>query len=155
MHEPRMENPAAFNPEAARLIQELYFASRKGGVPELILGLVHLRASQINGDSFCVSGDAQRAREAGQSDEKLFAVAAWRDAPFFTEAERAALALAEAATRMADKSDPVPDEVWSEANKHFNAEQISSLVLTIGVTNLFSRLNVTTKQLAGSREWDR
>jgi AhpD family alkylhydroperoxidase len=150
-----MENPAIVIPEAAKPIQELYQASRQGGVPDTTLGLVHLRASQINGDSFCVSGDAQRAREAGLSEQKLLAVGAWRDAPFFTDAERAALALAEAGTRLADRSDPVPDAVWEEATRHFDEKELASILLTIAVTNLFSRLNVTTRQPAGSREWDR
>lgn len=151
----RMENPAIVIPEAAQPIQELYQASKLGGVPESTLSLVHLRASQINGDSFCVSGDAQRAREAGMSEQKLLAVGAWRDTPFYTEAERVALALAEAGTRLADRNDPLPDELWQEATRHYSEKELASILLTIAVTNLFSRLNVTTRQLAGSREWDR
>ncbi|WP_217141377.1 carboxymuconolactone decarboxylase family protein [Streptomyces sp. AC627_RSS907] len=153
--QPRMENPAIIIPEASQPIQDLYLASKLGGVPETTLGLVHLRASQINGDSFCVSGDAQRAKEAGLSEQKLLAVGAWRDTPFFTDAERVALALAEAGTRLADRSDPLPDELWQEATKHYSEKELASILLTIAVTNLFSRLNVTTRQLAGSREWDR
>ncbi|NEB08142.1 carboxymuconolactone decarboxylase family protein [Streptomyces coelicoflavus] len=153
--QPRMENPAIVIPEASEPIQELYRASKLGGVPQTTLALVHLRCSQINGDSFCVSGDAQRAKEAGLSEEKLLAVGAWRDAPFYTEAERVALALAEAGTRLADRSEPLPDELWQEATKHYGEKELASVLLTIAVTNLFSRLNVTTRQPAGSREWDR
>ena len=148
---PRMKNPAMVIPEAMPPILNLLKVIKKGGVPEKTLELVHLRASQINGSSFCVFGGALSARKAGETDERLFAVAAWREAPFFTEAERAALALAEAVTRLSDRSDPVPDEVWDAAAEHYNEQQLGSLVLMIGLTNLFNRVNVATRQLAG--EW--
>jgi alkylhydroperoxidase family enzyme len=80
-------------------------------------------------------------------------VAAWREAPYFTDDERAALALAEAATRLADRADPVPDEVWDEAADHYDEQQLAALLLWIGVTNLFNRLNATTKQVAGAVTW--
>jgi AhpD family alkylhydroperoxidase len=146
---PRMKNPAAVIPDAMAAILNLLKAAKKGGVPQNTLELVHLRASQINGCSFCVDAGARSAKTAGESDERLFAVAAWREAPYFTDAERAALALAEAATRLSDRSDPVPDEVWAEAANHYNERQLASLVLMIGVTNLFNRINATTRQLAG------
>ncbi|KRV49113.1 alkylhydroperoxidase [Wenjunlia vitaminophila] len=145
----RMKNPAMVLPEALPAIQGMLEAAKAGGVPQATLELVHLRASQINGCSYCVHGGVHSARKAGESDERLFAVAAWRDAPFFTEAERAALALAEAVTRLSDRTDPVPDEVWNEAARHFDEGQLASLVLTISITNLFNRLNVTTRQVAG------
>ena len=78
-------------------------------------------------------------------------VAAWRDAPYYSDAERAALALAEAATRLSDRSDPVPDEIWDEAAKHYDEPQLATLVLNIALTNFWNRLNVTTRQVAG--EW--
>src|ERR1035441_4664870 len=96
-------------------IQELYAPTLKGGVPRATLELVHLRASQINGCSYCVGSGAKQAKEAAIRDERLlerlFAVAAWRDTPYFTDAERAALELAEAVTRLADRPDPVADEL--------------------------------------------
>jgi len=119
-------------------------------VPERTLELVHLRASQINGCSACVDGGARSAKKAGESDERLFAVAAWREAPYFTVAERAALALAEAATRLSDRTDPVPDEIWDEAAKHYDEQGLAALVLMIGMTNLFNRLNASTRQVAGA-----
>src|SRR5262245_44364721 len=82
--------------------------------------LVHLRVGQINGCSVCVDGHAKAARKSGESDERLFAVAAWREAPYFTDAERAAFALAESMTRLADSSDPVPDHIWDAAAEHFD-----------------------------------
>src|SRR5579859_6053343 len=111
----RMSNPASALPGVMQPIQALLKATREGGVPQKTLELVHLRASQINGCSFCVDMGARSAKKAGETDERLFAVAAWRETPYFTEAERAALALAEAATRLADRTDPVPDAIWDEA----------------------------------------
>ncbi|HEY4096657.1 MAG TPA: carboxymuconolactone decarboxylase family protein, partial [Baekduia sp.] len=89
------------------------------------------------------------ARKLGETDERLFAVAAWRDAPFFTDAERAALALTEAATRMSDQADPVPDDVWDEAARHYDEQELGALVLAIAGINVWNRLNVTTRQVAG------
>ncbi|MER0480775.1 carboxymuconolactone decarboxylase family protein [Streptomyces sp. Edi2] len=146
----RMKNPAIVLPEALQPLLDVVKATRQGGVPEATLELVHLRASQINGCSFCVDGGVKNARKQGVSDDKLFAVAAWREAPYFSDAERAALALTEAATRLADRSDPVPDPVWEDAADHFDERQLSAIILTIGVTNLFNRLNATTKQPAGA-----
>lgn len=148
---PRIKNPAMVVPEAMPPILNLLKVIKKAGVPEKTLELVHLRASQINGCSFCVDMGARSARKAGETEERLFAVAAWRETPYFTGAERAALALAEAATRLSDRSDPVPDEIWNVAAEHYNEQQLASLVFMIGITNLFNRLNATTRQLAG--EW--
>ncbi|MFF7230096.1 MULTISPECIES: carboxymuconolactone decarboxylase family protein [unclassified Streptomyces] len=146
----RMKNPAVVLPEAMQPLLDVVKATRQGGVPEATLELVHLRASQINGCSFCVDGGVKSARKNGVSDERLFAVAAWREAPYFSDAERAALALTEAATRLADSADPVPDAVWDDAADHFDERQLAAIILTIGVTNLFNRLNATTKQPAGA-----
>ncbi|MER7949167.1 carboxymuconolactone decarboxylase family protein [Streptomyces sp. NPDC096079] len=151
-HQPeaRMTNPAYVLAGAGPAIQELVKATRQGGVDEAVLELVHLRASQINNCGFCVDYGAKSARKNGVSDEKLFAVAAWREAPYFSDEERAALALAEAATRLADVSDAVPDAVWDAAADHFDEKQLAAIVLMVGVTNLFNRLNVTVRQPAGA-----
>ena len=149
----RMNNPATILPGATNGIQALLKATRKGGVPEAVLELVHLRASQINGCSFCVDSGARSAKKAGETDERLFAVAAWREAPYFTDAERAALALTEAATRLADRADPVPDSIWDEAAQHYDERGLAALILMIATTNLFNRLNATTRQVAGSQSW--
>src|SRR5262245_22061531 len=141
--EMRMQNPAMILSDAMPAIQALYAAIAKGGAPRATLDLVHLRASQINGCSVCVHSGAAAAKRAGESDQRLATVAAWRDAPFFTQAERAALALTEAVTRLADRPDPVPDEIWEEAARHFDKPGLAALVLCIGITNLFNRLNVS------------
>lgn len=91
------------------------------------------------------------ARKAGETDERLFAVAAWREAPYFTDAERAALALAEAITRLSDRADPVPDAVWDEAARHYEEPALAALILSIATVNLWNRLNASTRQVAG--EW--
>src|SRR5947207_12387904 len=145
----RMSNPATLLPDATNAIQTLLKATRKGGVPEKTLELVHLRASQINGCSFCVDYGARSAKKAGETDERLFAVAAWREAPYFTDAERAALALTEAATRLSHRADPVPDEIWNEAVRHYERPALAALILSIAVVNAWNRLNVTTQQMAG------
>ena len=146
----RMKNPVVVLPEAMAPIQALYGAATKGGVPPAIGHLVHLRTSQINGCGYCIDGGVKHAKKAGESDERLFAVSAWRDTPYFNDAERAALALSEEVTRLSDRSDPVPDAVWNEAAKHFDEKGLASLLLVISLTNVFNRLNVATRQVAGA-----
>jgi len=146
----RMKNPAMVLTDAMEPIQALSKAVYRGGVDKATLQLVHLRASQINGCSPCVDGGARTARKSGETEERLATVAAWREAPYFSDAERAALALAEAATRLADRPDPVPDEIWDAAAAHYGEKQLAAIVLTIAVTNLFNRINATTRQVAGA-----
>ncbi|MGX7682043.1 carboxymuconolactone decarboxylase family protein [Jatrophihabitans sp. DSM 45814] len=146
----RISNPATILPDAMPAILKLFQVTNDGGVPERTMELVHLRASQVNGCSACVDAGVRSAKKAGETAERLFAVAAWREAPYFTDAERAALALAEAATRLSDRPDPVTDDIWDEAARHFDERGLAALVLMIGVTNLFNRLNATTRQIAGA-----
>jgi AhpD family alkylhydroperoxidase len=146
----RMNNPATTLPEATSAIQALIKAVHRAGVPPETMGLVHLRASQINGCSACVVSGALGAKKAGETDERLAAVAAWREAPWFNEAERSALALAEAMTRLSDRPDAVSDEVWTEAEKHFDERQLAGLVLWVATTNFFNRVNATVRQPAGA-----
>ncbi|MER7893055.1 carboxymuconolactone decarboxylase family protein [Micromonospora sp. NPDC094482] len=146
--EPRIANPAGLLPDAVKAVNLLYKAAHSAGVPESTLELVHLRASQINGCSACVDSGARAMRKAGETDDRLFAVAVWRETPYFTDAERAALALAEAATRLADKADAVPDDIWAETARHFGEKELAAIVLWIATTNFFNRLNATTRQPA-------
>jgi AhpD family alkylhydroperoxidase len=147
-----MKNPALVVPEAMNALMALADATQDGGVPGRTLDLVHLRASQINGSSVCVEMHARELKWAGESDERLFALAAWRDAPYFTAAERAALALSEALTRISDRPDPVPDEIWEEAARHYDQRALAALVLAIAQINVWNRLNIATRQVAGT-EW--
>jgi AhpD family alkylhydroperoxidase len=146
----RMPNLAKLLPEATAPILTLYGMAEKAGLPPATQALVHLRASQINGCSYCVDGGVKHARKAGEKEERLATVAAWREAPYFSEAERAALALTEAMTRLADKSDPVPNAIWDEAARHYDGKALAGLLLAISITNVFNRLNVATRQVAGA-----
>lgn len=147
---PRIKSPAGLLPEVMAPIQALLAATRNGSVSPAILELSHIRASQINGCGFCVDIGSRHAKENGESDVRLFGVAAWRESPHFTNAERAALALTEAVTRIADHPDSVSDEIWNEAATYFDERALATLVLSIAVSNLFNHCNVPTRQLAGS-----
>jgi AhpD family alkylhydroperoxidase len=144
----RLENPAALLPDTGKAVSILYKSAHSAGLDPVVLELVHLRASQINGCGPCVDSGARNMRKAGESDDRLFAVPVWRETPYFTDAERAALALAESATRLADRADAVPDDVWNEAAAHFDEKQLAAIVLWIATTNFFNRINVTTRQPA-------
>ena len=146
----RMKSPGIVIPDAMTAIRSLNEAVQQGGVPQRTLDLVHLRASQINGCSVCL-GAAAKARTDGETDERLFTLSAWRDTPYFSDAERAALALTEAVTRLSDRTDPVPDGIWDEAAKHYGEKEMAALVLWIATVNVFNRVNVATRQVPG--EW--
>lgn len=147
----RMKNPAMIVPEAMQALQALGKASEGRGLPAKTIHLVHLRASQINGCSVCVDLHARFMRNTGESQERMIAVAAWHDAPYFSDAERAALALTEAVTRLNDRADPVPDEIWVEAARHYDETALAALILAIASINVWNRINVATRQVAG--EW--
>lgn len=148
----RIQNPAMLLSDAMPHLQALAKSGENAGVPGQTLALAHLRASQINGCGVCVDM-AFRFKKADESAERLFAVSAWRDTPYFTDAERAALALTEAVTRLSDRSDAVPDDVWNEAKRHYNESQLAAILLHVAMTNVWNRLNVATRQIAG--EWAR
>jgi AhpD family alkylhydroperoxidase len=147
----RMKNPAMIVPGAMQALYALGAVAKNGDVPSRTLDLIHLRASQINGCSVCVDMHARDLKKAGETDERLFAVAAWQEAPYFTDAERAALALTEAATRLSDHGNAVSDEIWIEATRHYGEPQLAILVLNIALINFWNRLNAATRQVAG--EW--
>jgi AhpD family alkylhydroperoxidase len=146
----RMTQPALMIPEALQALLALGEASLKGSVPPKTHHLMHLRASQINGCGFCADMHARELKEAGETDERLFTVATWHDSLYFSAAERAALALTEAATRLSDRPDPVPDAIWDEAARHYDERGLASLLLSIAAINAWNRLNVATRQVAGS-----
>ena len=156
----RMKNPIMVVPNALQHALALVADIKNGSVPAKILELSHLRASQINGCSFCVDMGAREMKKEGETDERLFAVSAWREAPYFTDAERAVLALTEAATRLSDRGDAVPDEIWNEAARHFDEKQLATIILSIALTNFWNRINATIRQVAGefpkagdAKEW--
>ena len=146
----RMQNPAAVLPGLTQAVGGIYRAMHAGGVPAGLLDLVHLRVSQVNGCSYCVDSAATSLQKAGEPAERMWAVAAWRESPHFTDAERAALALAEHATRLADRSgEPVPDDVWDDVADHFDEKALAAILTMIATANFFNRINTTVRQPPG------
>ncbi|MBN9038463.1 MAG: carboxymuconolactone decarboxylase family protein [Rhizobiales bacterium] len=147
----RMKHPVFVIPEAMQAMHALGKASAADGLPEVTCYLVHLRASQINGCSVCVDMHARELKEAGEDDRRIFAVAAWRETPWFTDAERAALALTEEVTRLADRPEAVSDAVWAEAARHYDEKAMAALLLQIAQINVWNRLNAAVRQVAGQK----
>ena len=147
----RMKSPVAIVPDAIQALQSLakalFASAESAGIPKRTLFFAYLRASQINGDSVCVELHSRNAKGEGATEEQLLAVAAWRETPYFSDAERAALALSEAATRINDRVDPVPDDIYNEAARHYGEQALATLVAGIATVNLWNRLNVATKQV--------
>jgi AhpD family alkylhydroperoxidase len=150
--ESRIAHPAFVVPGAMDALNAMSKAISRVKLSPRLLELMHLRASQINGCGVCAVQHPKIARKLGETDDRIFAVAAWRDAPFFSDAERAALALTESLTRLADEADPVPDEVWDEAARHYDEQELAALVLSVAQINVWNRVNVATRQVAG-QEW--
>ncbi|HZQ87675.1 MAG TPA: carboxymuconolactone decarboxylase family protein [Acidimicrobiales bacterium] len=148
-----MTQPVFVLPDAMKAMQALSALPLNAGLSPVLLELVNLRASQINGCGVCADMHPRLAKQHGETDERLFAVAAWRDTPYFTDAERAALALTEAVTRLADREDPVPDDVWDTAARHFDEQALAGLLIAIAGINVWNRLNVATRQVAGQSGW--
>lgn len=147
----RMKNPALVFPGALEALQELTRTGiQDGSVPVRTAGLIQLRvgvlASWFDPAFIRPVGEAKISNE---TDERLHAVATWRDAPFFTDAERAALALTDAVSRIADRDDPVPDDVWAEAARHYDEKSLAALIICIAAMNNWPRLTVTTGQPSG------
>jgi AhpD family alkylhydroperoxidase len=142
----RMTHPVVILPDSMTALIQLN-ASAEAELPLRTRQLVHLRASQINGCSVCVDMHCRELFRSGVPEEHIFAVAAWRDTSFFTEAERAALELTEALTRLADTSEPVPDPLWRQVSRHFDEKQMASLLINIAQINLWNRMNVAVRQM--------
>ena len=145
----RIENTTP-DPDVTTAVQHIYKAVHASGLPREIVDLVHLRASQINGCSACVNAGVRSAGQGGVSTEKLLTVAAWYDNPLFDDAERAALAVTEAATRLADRPGSVTDDIWAEAARHYDDKQLGALVLMVALSNFFNRINTTLRIPAGT-----
>lgn len=145
----RMKSPVFVLPGVREALQAVARATESCGVSRATLELLHLRASQINGCGRCVDWHARVLAKLGEKPERLHTVAAWRETPYFTDAERAALALTEAASRLSDRADPVPEAVWEDAARHYDESQLAALVMSIGIVNLWNRVNVATGQVGG------
>ena len=147
--QPRMKSPVFVLPGALEALQTLAKTTKVPDLPATIIELVDIRVGQINGCSVCVDMHSRALKKLGESDERIFSIAVWRESPYYTEPERAALALAEAATRLSDRAEAVSDQVWKEASRHFSESALSALILTIGTANLWNRLNAATRQVSG------
>ncbi|MBB5627752.1 carboxymuconolactone decarboxylase family protein [Sphaerisporangium krabiense] len=147
--EPRMNNFAKIAADGYRAMQAVEAYLGHSDVPDSLLELVRIRASQINGCGFCLDMHHHTAKRAGETDERLFTVAGWREAPYYTSEERAALALTEAVTRLAD-GEGVPDAVWDDAADNFDEKSLAALVVAIAQINAWNRINVTIRSVAGS-----
>jgi AhpD family alkylhydroperoxidase len=123
-----------------------------GGAPPHTLELVHMRVSQINGCNACIASGIKNAENSGISTERLLALPAWRESALYDDAERSAIELAEAMTRLADHPDTVTDEIWTGVAEHFDEHALSALVSMIALTNFFNRVNTTLKVQPGA--WD-
>jgi AhpD family alkylhydroperoxidase len=144
--QPRMNHPVVILPDAMKALNALHNATKVAGLPESTVHLIEVRASQINGCGPCVDIHSHQLKRAGESDERIFAVGAWRDTAYYTDAERAALALAEAVTRVSDRPDPVPDEIWNEAARHYDERALAALLVAIAGINVWNRLNCAVRQ---------
>lgn len=146
----RMNNPAMVLPDAMKAMLALNASANDAGVPQTLFTMIHLRASQINNCGFCTDMHARELKKAGECDERIWSIAAWRDAPYYSDAERAVLALTEAATRLADRSDAVSDDVWNETKKHFDEKALAGVIVHIAAINAWNRITVTIRTVAGS-----
>ncbi|MGW5043594.1 carboxymuconolactone decarboxylase family protein [Streptomyces griseoluteus] len=147
-------NPFAI-PATAKIIKHINAAGKvvsDSTLPAATQELVKIRASQINGCGFCLDMHTKEAAQAGETQLRLNMVAAWREATVFTDAERAALELAEQGTRLADTPGAVTDEVWANAAKHYDEDQLAALVFLIGLINAYNRMNVMIRMPAGDYE---
>ncbi|HET7084010.1 MAG TPA: carboxymuconolactone decarboxylase family protein [Rhizomicrobium sp.] len=149
----RMTNPVFILPEAMQAMFALN-KSIEGKLPLKTRKLVHLRASQINGCSACVDMHSKELQHDGTPLEHIFAVAAWRETPYFTDAERAALELTENLTRIADRPDPVPDSVWEKVAAQYSQPEIAALLVDIAQINSWNRFNVAVRMMVGEK-WEK
>lgn len=147
--QPRIKSPVFTLAGSREALLSISKSVESSGVSRAVLELVNVRIGQINGCSVCVDMHCRALRKLGESDARIFNIGAWREAPYYSEPERAALALAENATRLCDRCDAVPDDIWQEAARHFSEQALSGLVMAIALSNLWNRLNVPTRQVSG------
>lgn len=150
-HGARLSADAGRSQDAVAGVQQILKSIYTGGVPRRTLELVHMRASQINGCNACIAAGIRAAEGVGIAPEELIALPAWHESALFDEAERSALALTEAMTRLADHPDVVTDEIWAHAAEHHDERDLAALVSMIALTNFFNRVNTTLRVQPG--EW--
>jgi AhpD family alkylhydroperoxidase len=148
-----MMHPAVVLPEARQALLALHQTTHVDGLPEATREIVYLRASQIYGCSVCVEMHSRALKKMGEKDERSWGVGAWRETPWYTDAERAALALTEDLTRIADRGDAVSDALWDEVARHYDEKARAALLLAIAGINVWNRLNASVRQMAGVK-WE-
>jgi AhpD family alkylhydroperoxidase len=145
--EPRVEIQKVA-PEAYRAMLEVSGYARRAGMDATLLELVKVRASQINGCAYCIDMHTKDARANGESEQRLYVLSAWREAPFYNERERAALEWTEALTRIAESH--APDSLYEEVRKHFSEAEIVTLSMAIVAINGWNRLMIAFRAVAGT-----
>jgi AhpD family alkylhydroperoxidase len=152
----RIPNPMQLVPEMAEVTRALFKATGNGSVPQSTISLIQLRTGQIVGSTYLAIMHAGNLRKAGESEERIAAVATWQDAPYFTEAERAALALTEAVLQPSVHGERVSDELYAWAHKHYDDKALATLMAAIGQVNFFVPFALIGKPLPGrsaSEQW--
>jgi AhpD family alkylhydroperoxidase len=139
-------------PEGMRVIYALNRYSEQSGLEPKLSKLIKVRASQINGCAYCIDMHTKEARDGGETEQRLYGLSAWHETPYYTERERAALALTEAVTLISEKH--VPDEIYQQAQQHFNDEELVKLMIAINMINVWNRLVITFRTPPGSYEPD-
>jgi AhpD family alkylhydroperoxidase len=147
--ESRLPNPTNLIPELREIGGALFKATGNGSIPRTTIGLVQLRAGQIVGNTYLTVFHTDHLRKAGETEQRITAVASWRDAPYFTDAERVALALVEAVLTQNPYGERVPDELYAEATRQFDDKALATLIMAIGQVNFFIPLALIGKPLAG------
>lgn len=134
-------------PEALQTLLKLEGYVRKSGLDGKLVELIKIRASQINGCAYCLDMHTKDARAMGETEQRLYLISAWREAPFYTESERAALALTEAVTRISDAG--VPQDLFDQVRRHFDEEQFVDLIMAINAINSWNRIAISTGMVPG------
>lgn len=145
----RLPNPAVLVPELGEVAGALFKAAGNGSVPRTTIGLVQLRAGQLVGNTYLTVLHTGNLRQAGEAEERITAVASWRDAPHFTAAERAALALVEAVLTPNPHDERVPDDLYALASEHYDEKALTTLALAIGQVCFFIPLALIGKPRPG------
>ena len=145
--QPRI-NIASTNPGAYKAMLGLETYLNQCGLDKKLLDLIRMRVSQINGCAYCLDMHWKELRAAGDTEQRLYGLDAWRESPYYGDRERAALAWAEAVTLVSEGH--VPDEVFEEAHRHFNDEELANLTLAVGAINVWNRLNIAFRTVPGT-----
>jgi AhpD family alkylhydroperoxidase len=141
-------NFAEVEPDAMKAMLGLVKQAHRSGLEKSLLDLIDFRVSQINGCAYCLDMHSKDLRAEGETEQRLYLLEAWRESPFYTERERAALAWAEAVTLLKDKD--VPDDIYNQARAQFSEQELVNLTLAVVTINGWNRLNIAFRTTPGS-----